>query len=65
MAQKKQTNTPYLPVWRVCLFQSVKKLPKRPCFWYNKGNGGVFMENWRKDARHEPIIVDLEALVPK
>ena len=23
------------------------------------------MENWRKDARHEPIIVDLEALVPK
>ena len=32
------------------VFQSVKKLPKRPCFWYNKGNGGVFMENWRKDA---------------
>ena len=27
--------------------------------------GGVFMEDWRKDARHEPIIVDLEALVPK
>ena len=23
------------------------------------------MENWRKDARREPIIVDLEALVPK
>ncbi len=23
------------------------------------------MEAWRKDARHEPIIVDLEALVPK
>ena len=23
------------------------------------------MENWRKDARHEPIIVDVEALVPK
>lgn len=23
------------------------------------------MEEWRKDARHEPIIVDLEALVPK
>ena len=22
------------------------------------------MEGWRKDARHEPIIVDLEALVP-
>ena len=23
------------------------------------------MEDWRKDARHEPIIVDLEALVPE
>ena len=23
------------------------------------------MEQWRKDARHEPIIVDWEALVPK
>ena len=23
------------------------------------------MEGWRKDARHEPIIVDLEALMPK
>ena len=23
------------------------------------------MEDWRKDARHEVIIVDLEALVPK
>lgn len=23
------------------------------------------MENWRKDARREPIIVDLGALVPK
>ena len=23
------------------------------------------MEDWRKDARHEPIIVDLETLVPK
>lgn len=23
------------------------------------------MEDWRKDARHEAIIVDLEALVPK
>ena len=45
--------------------KSVKKLPKRPCFCYNRRNGGVFMEGWRKDARHEPIIVDLEALVPK
>ncbi len=41
-----------------------KKLPKRPCFCYNRRNGGVYMEGWRKDARHEPIIVDLEALVP-
>ena len=47
------------------LLQPVKKLPKRPCFCYNRGNGGVFMEGWRKNARHEPIIVDLEALVPK
>ena len=23
------------------------------------------MEDWRKDARREPIIVDLDALVPK
>ena len=23
------------------------------------------MEDWRRDARREPIIVDLEALVPK
>ena len=23
------------------------------------------MEGWRKDARREPIIVDLDALVPK
>ena len=44
--------------------QSVKKLCKRPCFCYYRGNGGVFMEGWRKDARREPIIVDLEALVP-
>ena len=27
--------------------------------------GGFYMEQWRKDARHEPIIIDLEALVPK
>ena len=45
--------------------QSVKELPKRPRFCYNRRNGGCFMEDWRKDARHEPIIVDLEALVPK
>ena len=45
--------------------QSVKKLPKRLRFWYNRGDGGVFMQDWRKDARREPIIVDLEALVPE
>ena len=44
---------------------SVKKLPNRPCFWQNRGDGGVFMEDWRKDARREPILVDLEALVPE
>ena len=27
--------------------------------------GVFFMEDWRKDARREPIIVDLDALVPK
>ena len=47
------------------VFQSVKKLPIYPRFWYNKENGGVFMEQWRKDARSEAIIVDLEALVPQ
>ena len=26
---------------------------------------GVFMEQWRKDARREAVITDLEALVPK
>ena len=46
-------------------YQSVKKLPIHPRFWYNKENGGVFMEQWRKDARSEAIIVDLEALVPQ
>ena len=45
--------------------QSVKKLPIHPRFWYNKENGGVVMEQWRKDARSEAIIVDLEALVPQ
>ena len=47
------------------MFQLVKKLPKYPRFWYNRGNGGVIMESWRKDARREAIIVDLEALVPQ
>ena len=60
-----QQKSPRKPFGFRGLFQPVKKLPKHPCFCYNRGNGGVFMENWRKDARHEPIIVDLEALVPK
>ncbi|MBQ4630225.1 MAG: hypothetical protein IJB70_04480, partial [Clostridia bacterium] len=50
---------------RVVFSQSVKKLPISPRFWYNKGNGGVIMEQWRKDARSEAIIVDLETLVPQ
>jgi len=45
--------------------QPVKKLYKSPRFWYNKRNGGVVMEQWRKDARSEVLIVDLEALVPQ
>ena len=44
--------------------QSVKKLPNTPRFWYNRGNGGVIMEQWRKDARREPIIIDIDSLVP-
>ena len=45
-------------------FQLVKKLPKRPRFWYNKGNGDVIMDQWRKDARKEPIIIDIDSFVP-
>ena len=42
-----------------------KNYPNVPVSAINRRNGCVFMEDWRKDARHEPIIVDLEALVPK
>ena len=52
-----------VPSWDA--FQSVKELQNCACLWYNRRNGGMFMEDWRKDARHEPIIVDLEAMVPK
>ena len=46
--------------------QPINKLPKHPCFCYNnRRNGGVFMEDRRRDARREPIIVDLDALVTK
>ena len=44
--------------------QLVKKLPIYPRFLYNRGNGGEFMEQWRKDARKEPIIIDIDSLVP-
>ncbi len=54
------TQSPLLQQWA----QSVKKLPKSSCIWYNKGNGGVIMEDWRKDARREPIIIDIDSLVP-
>ena len=46
-------------------FQLVKELPIHPRIWYNKRDGGFIMEQWRKDARSEIIIVDLEALVPQ
>ena len=49
-------------------FSLSKNYPSAPVsaiICYNRRNGGVYMEGWRKDARHEPIIVDLEALVPK
>ena len=48
----------------VILYQLVKKLSISLCFLYNKGNGGVFMDQWRKDARKEPIIIDINSLVP-
>ena len=50
---------------RPAALQTVKKLPNRPCFCYNRRNGGVFMEDRRRDARREPIIVALDAPVPK
>ena len=62
------TGTKINPIVNVSFtmgFQLVKKLPIPPRFWYNEGNGGVVMEQWRKDARSEAIIVDLEALVPQ
>ncbi|MBQ7491283.1 MAG: hypothetical protein IJT76_01600, partial [Clostridia bacterium] len=46
------------------VFQSVKKLYERPRFWYNRSGGDV-MEEWKKDSRREPVITDLDALVPK
>lgn len=45
--------------------QLVKKLPMHLRFWYNKRNGGAFIEQWKKDGRKEIVMVDMEALVPK
>ena len=45
--------------------QLVKILFISPRFVYNRRIGGVFMEQWKNNARREPIIVDLETLVPK
>ena len=47
------------------IFQTVKKLSIFPRFWYNKRNGGVVMEQWRKDARNEIQFVDIDSLVPQ
>ena len=42
-----------------------KNYPNAPVSAIIEETGVFYMEGWRKDARHEPIIVDLEALVPK
>ena len=34
-------------------------------FWYNKGKALTRMESWKKDARKEVVMTDLEALVPQ
>jgi len=45
--------------------QPVKKaIQEPPVSCIIKGNGGVFVEGWRKDSRKEPVIIDLDALVP-
>ena len=46
----------------VSLSKSFKTVPH---FCYNRRNGGLFTEDWRKGARHEPIMIDLKALVPE
>ena len=46
-------------------WQLVKELSKRPRFVYTRRNGGVFMEAWKNNARREPVIIDLDTLVPK
>ena len=49
--------------------EALLSLSKNQCnilrFLYNKGNGGGFMEKWKKDARKEAMVVDIDMLVPK
>lgn len=48
------------------LFQAVKKLSKRPVSGKIVPDTGVcYMDRWKKDARKEAVITDLEALVPQ
>ena len=42
-----------------------KNYPTAPVSAIIEETGAVFMEGWRKDARREPIIAALDALVPK
>ncbi len=46
-------------------FSLSKNLPSTPINVYNKDDGGIEMESWRRDARREPVIADLDMLVPK
>src|SRR5699024_6469320 len=46
-------------------FSLSKNLSNIPRFLYNKGNGGAFMEKWKKDVRKEAMVVDIDMLVPK
>ena len=40
-----------------------KNYPIGPVSGRIEETGDVFMEDWRKDARREPILVDLEVYV--
>ena len=42
-----------------------KNYPTAPVSAIREETGAFFMEGWRKDARREPIIAALDALVPK
>lgn len=41
-----------------------KNIPSPPFSDIMAENEGVFVEQWKKDVRHEPVIVDIDALVP-